>query len=383
MLLKIIYTVLFSVIGSHAFAQYISKPEITFDFDSVKFVSGYAGSRLNEVAYNAKLNAYELKILPEYAKINPSPWYGFEVNKSTKYEITLILTFEGYEARYAPKITVDQINWTPYDNYEMQGESLNIILRPGSERMWVSANNLVDSNMTYAWMENVAASDKRVSLHNIGASFEGRPLKRMIIGNPKLEKVIMILGRQHPPEITGFFGLKYFIDENLNGSRKFKRFLKEYSLIVYPMVNPDGIDNGNWRFNQSDSAMDMNRDWGIFSQPESSQIVEDFENLVKSHNSEVVFSLDFHSTYYDILYLVTEEEGSLSKEFLDAFNAGLQEVGGTRHSTSSVNNGVYKNWFYHYFQAESITYEMGDDTSMQLIDEKGRLTANILREILK
>lgn len=123
--------------------------------------------------------------------------------------------------------------------------------------------------------------------------------------------------------------------------------------------------------------------WGIFSQPETTQIFEDFESLISSHNSEVVFSLDFHSTYYDILYLVTEEEGTLSKKFLDAFNKGISEYGNSKHSASAVDNGVYKNWFYHYYNAESITYEMGDDTSFELIDEKGRLTANVLRKLLK
>jgi hypothetical protein len=379
---KAILAVLLTLFGNIVFAQHIIKPTKTFDFDSIQFVAGYATSRLAEVVFNSTTHEFELKISPESAKLNPSPWYGFEVKKDIKSDVKLRVSFEGYNARYSPKISVDKKTWIPYDDYKLEGKSLEINLHPGKESLWISGNNLVDSEMTYSWMDSVTISDKRVSQKKIGDSYQGRALKRMIIGNPNLEKVIMILGRQHPPEVTGYFGLRSFIDENLNGSKNFKKFLKEYTLVVYPMMNPDGIDNGNWRFNQSDSAMDLNRDWGIFSQPETTQVFEDFESLIHAYNSEVVFSLDFHSTYYDILYLVTEEKGTLSKEFLDAFNKEISEHGNSKYSVNSVDNGVFKNWFYSHYDAESITYEMGDDTSFDLINKKGRLTANILRGIM-
>ncbi|PZX52684.1 M14 family metallopeptidase [Algoriphagus chordae] len=368
-----------TLLSSFSYSQHIILPTKTFDFDSIQFVSGYATSRLSEVAYNSKTKEFELSIHPEFPELNSSPWYGFEIQKENQSSMKLRLSFEGYNARYAPKISRDKVNWTAFEDYKMEGKFLEITLPPGSETIWISGNNPVSSKMAYSWMDSVNTSDKRVSLETIGLSSEGNPINRMIIGNPKLDKVIMILGRQHPPEVTGYFGLRAFIDENLNGDKKFKKFLKEYSLVIYPLMNPDGVDRGNWRFNASDSAMDMNRDWGIFSQPETSQVYEDFDNLVNTHDSEIVFSLDFHSTFYDILYLVTEEEGTLSKQFLDKFNEG---AGTSKYSVNSVDNGVYKNWFYNHYDIESITYEMGDDTSFDLINKKGRLTANILKEIM-
>ena len=80
-------------------------------------------------------------------------------------------------------------------------------------------------------------------------------------GEAKGKEMLVILSRQHPPELTGYFAMQSFIDELLNDTKLSNDFRKKYRILVYPMVNPDGVDLGHWRHNTG--GIDLNRDWGI------------------------------------------------------------------------------------------------------------------------
>ena len=41
-------------------------------------------------------------------------------------------------------------------------------------------------------------------------------------------------------------------------------------VIVYPLMNPDGVDEGHWRHNTG--GIDLNRDWAHYNQPETRQV---------------------------------------------------------------------------------------------------------------
>lgn len=60
--------------------------------------------------------------------------------------------------------------------------------------------------------------------------------------------------------------------------------------------------------------MDLNRDWGPFTQPET-LLVRDLLNDLDSSNSRVRLFLDFHSTRHNLFYTQTEEDITLPENF--------------------------------------------------------------------
>ena len=59
-----------------------------------------------------------------------------------------------------------------------------------------------------------------------------------------------------------------FVSELMTrGDDKAKAFLGNHRIVLAPMPNPDGVDKGHWRLN--DGGLDLNRDWGKFTQPET------------------------------------------------------------------------------------------------------------------
>ena len=77
-------------------------------------------------------------------------------------------------------------------------------------------------------------------------------------------------------------------------------FLDKYRILVYPLLNPDGVDLGHWRHNVG--GIDMNRDWAYYHQPEIRKISNNIVKESKKNASQVILGLDFHSTYHDVYY---------------------------------------------------------------------------------
>ena len=58
---------------------------------------------------------------------------------------------------------------------------------------------------------------------------------------------ILILGRQHPPEVTSAIAIKSFVNELISKNDLSESFLDNYNIIFVPLMNPDGVENGYWR----------------------------------------------------------------------------------------------------------------------------------------
>src|SRR3546814_5882297 len=89
----------------------------------------------------------------------------------------------------------------------------------------------------------------------------------LALGNPDAREVLLVLGRQHPPETTGTQALMGFVDELAADSLLARDFRERTLVIVLPLLNPDGVVEGNWRGNIN--GQDLNRDWGPFTQSET------------------------------------------------------------------------------------------------------------------
>ncbi|MFK7951746.1 MAG: M14 family metallopeptidase [Ekhidna sp.] len=363
--------------------------------DGVFMTNDYLGARLNGVS-KSNDSLISVLITPENSPINPSPWYGFKIWSETDRDIYLRLTYsENAFHRYYPKLSSDGKNWKSLDSANSQLKmklveekelpiSLTMKISISKDTLWISAQELETSTTVNTWANDLM-SKSFVSNSTIGESREGKPINLLKIGKSDDKKMIMIISRQHPPEVTGFLAMKSFINTICSDSEIAEKFRSEYNVYVVPLMNPDGVDNGHWR--HSSGGIDLNRDWEDFNQPETSAIKNFMERKAKENDGKFYFGADFHSTYQDIFYtidpnlkgnmpgLVPDLINELGKE-IPNYNPNIRPSPGTGLRVNSTA------FFFHEFGAESVTYEVGDNTPREFVRRKGEITAQKLMELM-
>lgn len=375
------------------------KRTFEFDADQVYFSNQFDGARINQISRNGE-NSYTITILPENAPINPSPWYAFQVWSKKKKEVKITFQYpEGNQHRYSPQISSDGKKWKPLEakyieeigkgnaSFGPESRPKNIIMRlkTGKKRLWVSGQELQNSARVFEWMENLAKK-KKFQIEDIGKTTEGRPLKMLKMGNLQAKNMILVISRQHPPEVTGYFAMQFFIEKIADKSGLSKEFRKNWAIYVVPLMNPDGVDNGHWRHNAG--GIDLNRDWFAFNQPET-QAVRDFLKRKEAETGgKFYFGIDFHSTWEDIYY-------PMVKEFTDTNSPGLmwnwldaikKEIPNYQPNIQPNNRldptQVSRNYFIKAHKMEAIVFEIGDNTPREFIKKKGQVGATELMKLL-
>ena len=180
----------------------------------------FDGARLNGIVLTDDTLITAL-ITPENTPINPSPWYAFKLWSESPKAITLKMTYlDGAFHRYYPKLSRDGLNWTPVEekNYSTSAIDPASAERPlpkeaqmrlsiGPDTLWIAAQELVTSKHTATWVDQLATKSY-ISIEKVGQSREGRPIEAMKIGTSDDEKLIFVLSRQHPPEVTGYLAMQ-------------------------------------------------------------------------------------------------------------------------------------------------------------------------------
>lgn len=367
----------------------------TFDLGNGIYCSNdFAGARLNGVVLTQDTIVTAL-ITPENTPINDSPWYAFKLWSEIPTKINLKITYtEGYAHRYIPKLSYDKHNWESVDSSKFYIDTASIStgkspkfcaidIDLGKDTLWVSAQELITTEDMNDW-SNELSNKPYISVSEIGKSFEGRPINALQIGPGESDKVILVLSRQHPPEITGWLAMKWFVEELSKQNEKAEQFRDEYSIYVIPAVNPDGVENGHWR--HGTGGVDLNRDWENFNQIET-QVVRKFVENKTSNGSKIIVSIDFHSTLKDIYYTISPElKGNMPGLIPNLINAVGQELEG--YDPVVEPNPIDEprisstNYFFHEHKAEALTYEVGDNTPRDFIRTKAEVTAQKLMELL-
>src|SRR3546814_5185364 len=70
-----------------------------------------------------------------------------------------------------------------------------------------------------------------------------------------------------------------FVDELAADSPLARDFRERTLVIVLPLLNPDGVVEGNWRGNIN--GQDLNRDWGPFTQSRSEEHTSELQSLMR------------------------------------------------------------------------------------------------------
>lgn len=222
-----------------------------FPKEQVQFDARFPRARLSDCVAQGE-GEFGLVVRPESLPVNNSPWFAFQVTSEVAKTVVVKLRVQGGNLRYLPKVSVDGVSWVtlPAEAYQQDAarEQCVMKLETGPRPLRVAAQELVSTREMLDWAE---ALDRLpfVSKDQFGRTLGGQSLCRLDIGDGQAERAVVIIGRQHPPETTGSLALMRFVEEIAGDSSLARSFRGQFHCVVMPLLNPDGVDTGNWRHN--------------------------------------------------------------------------------------------------------------------------------------
>lgn len=352
-----------------------------FDDDGLRFDNLLPAARLSGVERLGE-GRYRVDIAPETEPVNPSAWYGFRIHADAPRALELRFAYaHGHRHRYVPKLSVDGRTWREAraDEFEPDGDGtarLRLQLAAGELRVFAQPPLLPED--FEAWSMRVATG-LGVKPATFGRSVQGRPLRMFEFGAGADAPVMLVLGRQHPPENTGTQALMGFVEALAADTPQARAFRDRVRVLVVPLLNPDGVVEGHWRGNAR--GVDINRDWGPFAQPET-RALRDLLQQRGIGAGRVAFAIDFHSTFRDVFYTVAEDPSRAPDGVLHAWMAAMQAGFDIEEKPSAARTPVFKNWAFCRLGAPAVTYEVGDTTPAAELESVARHAARSLMELL-
>jgi murein tripeptide amidase MpaA len=331
-------------------------------------------------------NVFELSLVPENEPINPSPWYAFKVHAKRSSTVTIVLNYTKGKHRYWPKVSDDFVSWQRLSEQQVElsqdAKQVRLQLDVKQGDTWIAAQPLIDNSAYQQWLEQMAVQQPSVSLSEMGKTVQGRSLLALSSTAKNKKPVIVLLGRQHPPEVTGALAMFTFVETLLQDTELAQRFRQEINLLVVPNINPDGVAAGNWRHNLN--GVDLNRDWGPFNQPETRQTNEYIRQYMVDKTLWMV--IDFHSTWRDIFYIQKPEQETRFPHLVDTWMAAINQADSPikfePKPGHAPNNSTSKSYFYEKYKVPTLTYELGDDSKTKDIEGSSRIAASTLMKLL-
>ena len=358
-------------------------PIFSFPTTGVAFDASFEGARLDECILGDD-GVYRITIRPENEPINNSAWYAFRVSSKSPQTLKIQLIYEGGKHRYHPKISEDGKKWQRLagNRYQADGDRVRLLVEAGSQPIWIAAQEMLGVVELNQWMdelEDLPFVEETV----IGRSVGNRPIRQLSIGTGEPKYAVAIVGRQHPPEVTGSMALMEFVETLTRASGLAEEYRRSFKTIVIPLMNPDGVAAGNWRHNLN--GIDLNRDWGPFKQPETQTVRDAILLLREGGAPRLAFFLDFHSTQHDVFYVQTGEKPVWPEDFpprwLDALAASMPEYK-IRQEPNSSTRPLSKVWARKTMEVPAVIYEVGDNTDRELIRRVARTAAEAMMRLL-
>ncbi|NNE25792.1 MAG: hypothetical protein HKN09_03015 [Saprospiraceae bacterium] len=361
----------------------------TYTLNEVSVSNEFDGARLNGFEL-INDSIYRVIISPENTPINASSYFAFKLWSPRIQNIELEIFYTEHTHRYWPKLSYDDESWFPIDSTQFDtlkaGNIATLQLEIGPDTLTVAGQELMTSSDNYAWMSSLEKTyPEWIHVNEVGQSREDRPIYCMDIYDQNFQDkpALVIFSRLHPPEVTGYIAMQSFVETLMDSSILSASFRSKYRILVYPMINPDGVDLGHWRHNTG--GVDLNRDWSHYRQKEIKAVAYHLTQTVGQSNNDVVLGLDFHSTQEDLYYSFTDNRRSKIYNFKDLWMQGIDESFESYSPDDQpydLNQPITKAWFLLEFNAESITYEVGDETPRSFVREKARVAAKEMMKLL-
>ena len=338
-----------------------------------KLDADFEGARMSSCV--AKRKKFIITIEPENKPINPSPWYAFRVTPKQVGKLELILRYDFSGHRYRPKRSKNAKQWHLVDEANIKesrkGKKVRLRLTMEAVPFFIAGQELLLAEDYQTWAAKILQLE---SLHSkiIGHSVEGRSISA-IASQPeaqaKKKEHVLFVGRQHPPEVTGGFAMLPFLETVFSQSSLAKKFRARFHITAVPLMNPDGVAKGHWRHNAN--GVDLNRDWGPFTQPETQAIKTILDAIANDQDNELRLMMDFHSTKRNVFYTQFKNVETIPPNFTGQWIAGarerLEDYEFERAERETTALATSKNYVNRRFGAPAITYELGDQTDRQII----------------
>ena len=366
--------------------QAIPNPRPVCAFGDLLFDTDFEGARINQCTQTGP-NQYSLVTYPEAKPINSSPWYAFKVISERARTIEVYLHYAHHKHRYPPKISTNGRDWSALDknSYKavLDGKAIKMKLRVGKTPTYIAAQELIDNQFYSAWIKNLSETHAFVQQSVLGKSKQGRPVIKMEVAESGNEWVLLV-SRQHPPEVTGALAFLPFVERVLAEDALGQQFRRRFNLLIVPNLNPDGVAAGHWRFNLN--YVDLNRDWGIYKQPEIALVGAWLDRLLSDTRQRLVLGLDFHSTKEDVFYTQSDDANirlpHFTRDWMAAIQAQVPEFKVNRKATHNAGLPTFKTYISQHYGIPAITYEMGDHTDRPLIIKSAKAAAEQMMRLL-
>ncbi|MDN3653929.1 M14-type cytosolic carboxypeptidase [Thalassotalea ponticola] len=337
--------------------------KVNTDFDGAS-----SANLLTECMIDIENQHIRLTFQPENTPINNSPWYAFKISSQQPQNVSVKISIVNGSHRYHPKYSVDGKHWLPL-TFTTSDEYLEFKLHSAKHPVWLAAQELITNNDYHLWAKELATHfDIKTSV--LGYSVQQRPILKLISDIPQSNKWVILVGRQHPPEVTGAMALFSFAETLLSTSTLAQSFRREHNIMILPNINPDGVALGYWRHNAN--GVDLNRDWQAFKQPEV-KAVDDALSELTTKGHHIVMAVDFHSTHNDIFYTMPHDYGIkqpyLVKNWLNLLDSKYVDFNVIQRPGNNPDRGVFKQYIADTYKVHAITYEMGDHTDRAFIKQ--------------
>lgn len=321
------------------------------------------------------------RVEPEIRPINPSPWYAFRIEAPAGLAPVVTLRYGEGRHRYHPWVR-SATGWARLDDARVRQEAdgTAILQLPSSDGPQLVAAQPLDDPAAA-----LAPFDARVEagiLRRVDGlySLEARPVPMFLHWPERPRGLAVFVARQHPPEVPGAVAFDAFAAAMMADAEPFRSLRQKLAILWVPVLNPDGNARGHWRGNRL--GADLNRDWGIFRQPETRGVGRIVEQL--SAQLPLIAVMDFHATRRDVLYAPPEDPNA--KDAGQLFATRLSAVSETADMPVSrshtVNAGTLKGWSLDRFGISGLTWEVGDNTDLYVNVARARVAARLMATVV-
>lgn len=330
-----------------------------------------------------------LTIAPEFAPINPSPWYAWRVtrvpNSSGKPgKVTITQRYLHGWHRYHPWTSVDGEDWRRLPDAQVSvvdKVSVKFLLDLPPQGLYVAAQPPLTTTAMDQWVRDLAATHGLIG-RQVALSVGGRPVNAFETDLSKQRGSLVLVSRQHPPEVTGGLAYQEFVERLFARDELARRFREHFAVGLVPEINPDGVARGYWRTNQR--GVDLNRDWGPFTQPETQGVADWMARL--HEQAPLRLFMDFHSTSHDVFYMPHRDDDPAPHGFTPAWRNKLaRRLGDAMPAWSGEHNPglpTSKTWVRKQYGVIAMTYEVGDNTPRDRIREVAVAAAEELMQLM-
>jgi len=358
---------------------------LSCEFEKVTFGDNFSMGKLDGCK-QVNSHYFQLTFKPENRPINSSAWYAFSMASTEPTTITLSLTFDGDLPRYLPKKQLSDGQWQSIP-FKLIDKTIQIQLDANRTPTLVAGQEIINNQAYVAWIETVTTKShlsEQIEVFELGKSTQLRPIHGIKSLAPDSNEWVLLIGRQHPPEITGVLAMLPFVEQLLGDSKQALAFRSRFNILVVPNLNPDGVEHGYWRHNIN--GVDLNRDWNKFEQVET-RLIRDFLKELVSKQQKLVFALDFHSTLEDVFYTMPVDVGVVPEDlvihWLNDIHFASNRMFKVRNKPgNSPGRGIFKQFIADTYKVHAVTYEIGDTTNRFLIPEIAKVSADTLMDRL-